>query len=83
LSYSFLFKEFDNDNSGSLDKGELLEMFNKYGIKITESEMNSFFAQVDRNNDRSLNMEEFKKCISDEKANKFFTRMMQTLRKRG
>jgi Ca2+-binding EF-hand superfamily protein len=77
-----LFQEFDYDGSGSLDKQELLTMFNKYGIRISQQEMDAFFAYVDRNNDRSLNREEFKKCISDEKANKFFSRMMLKLRKR-
>lgn len=51
-------------------------MFNKYGINITKEEMDQFFSQIDSNGDKSLNLEEFKKCVSDENANKCFTSMI-------
>lgn len=43
-------------------------MFNKYGFCITREELISFFHIVDQNKDWSLNLEEFKACMLDEKA---------------
>jgi len=43
-------------------------MFNKYGFFITREELVGFFDIVDLNRDLSLNLEEFKACMLDEKA---------------
>jgi Ca2+-binding EF-hand superfamily protein len=43
-------------------------MFNKYGFFITREELVGFFEIVDLNRDFSLNLEEFKACMLDDKA---------------
>jgi hypothetical protein len=49
-------------------------MFNKYGFFITKDELLGFFEIVDLNRDFSLNLDEFKACMLDDKAKSVTTR---------
>lgn len=45
--------------------------------------MEYFFKLVDDNSDGSLTMEEFKRCLLDAKANKYFGEMIKTVKYEG
>ncbi|BFZ02368.1 hypothetical protein BsWGS_05407 [Bradybaena similaris] len=54
-----LFKQFDTDNSGCLDRNELKKVLSECGHQFTESEIDDILREVDPNGDKKVSCEEF------------------------
>ena len=56
------FKKFDTDNSNTLDKAELTNLFKTLfpNKDWNETELDTLFKYVDKNNDGEISFEEFK-----------------------
>jgi Ca2+-binding EF-hand superfamily protein len=59
-----VFQQFDKDNSGTLDSGEVLNLINaalkhmKANRLATEAEVQALIAKVDKNGDKKVNKDE-------------------------
>lgn len=64
-----MFRKYDFDNSGSLDKGELVHVFNdvlgrfKIPITLDASEAEALLYEIDENSDGSISPEELFVCL--------------------
>ncbi|CAL1530931.1 unnamed protein product [Lymnaea stagnalis] len=56
---SALFKQYDNDNSGYLDKNELRKVLEASGHKFTDAEVNEILRNADSSGDGKISFEEF------------------------
>mmetsp|Transcript_70472 Transcript_70472/g.82106 ORF Transcript_70472/g.82106 Transcript_70472/m.82106 type:complete len:248 (+) Transcript_70472:92-835(+) len=54
-----VFEYFDEDNSGSIDAGELVNVFASMGQDVTEDEMREMIDQVDEDGSGQIEFEEF------------------------
>jgi hypothetical protein len=54
-----MFETFDKDNSGTIDANELHQMLLYMGVATTESEVRDMIAQVDKNGDGDIDLDEF------------------------
>jgi hypothetical protein len=54
-----MFKTFDKDNSGTIDANELHQMLLYMGVATTENEVKEMIAQVDKNGDGDIDLDEF------------------------
>ncbi|BFY97566.1 hypothetical protein BsWGS_00605 [Bradybaena similaris] len=54
-----LFKQYDADNSGFLDKSELRKILECSGQKFTEDEMNEILKRADKTGDGKISFDEF------------------------
>ncbi|KAH9524732.1 hypothetical protein Btru_027645 [Bulinus truncatus] len=54
-----LFKKYDADNSGYLDKNELRKILEASGHKFTEQEINEILKNADKSGDGKISFEEF------------------------
>lgn len=54
-----MFKTFDKDSSGTIDANELQQMLLYMGVSTTEREVKDMIAQVDKNGDGDIDLEEF------------------------
>lgn len=52
-------KYFDQDESGSVSRQELLDGFNRMKIPLNERQIKNIFTILDKNNDNHITMEEF------------------------
>ncbi|CAG5122507.1 unnamed protein product [Candidula unifasciata] len=59
-----LFKSYDKDKSGTLDKNEMKKVLDECGHKFTDAEVNEIFKQADRNNDGKICIDEFMNCLT-------------------
>lgn len=53
------FDKFDEDNSGAIDKGEFRAMMRDTGVKISKSECNKLFQDMDINADGEIGFDEY------------------------
>ena len=65
-----LFKGFDKDGGGTIDKVELYQAFTKLGVKVTMQQINLAFDFLDRNQSGSLDFNEFLVLFQMMKQNK-------------
>ncbi len=49
-------KEFDKDGSGDLDRNEVIKAMKKYRGNLSEAQVLKLVEQVDRNNDKVINI---------------------------
>lgn len=77
-----LFGKFDQENRGWISKRALLELFNKYGIRISMAELNSYMRIVEAKGPE-LSVEKFKRCAQDERAQACFRRLMNKSNERN
>ena len=75
-----VFMKFDDDNSGSLDCTELMNMFQKHGIDIKFADIKKLFDIVDLDKSGELGLEEFKKVVKDPHASKMFKELIKKVR---
>ena len=54
-----VFDEFDQDSSGSLDRGEISEFVATFGIKLSDIELKNMYDMIDKNNDGQIQFSEF------------------------
>ena len=54
-----VFKEFDSDNSGFIDKNELQQVVAKLGMKMTDVDVDNMIDDLDYNKDGKISPEEF------------------------
>ncbi|GMH54785.1 hypothetical protein TL16_g01749 [Triparma laevis f. inornata] len=77
-----VFAAFDNDNSGTLDVGELkLALTSLLERDVSHEEATRFASRYDVNGDGVLDFEEFTKCVSNatNSLNHFFTNMFSVI----
>jgi len=53
-----VFKFFDTDGSGELDKGEFEMAMVRFGIQLSQAEIDGFFARYDTGGDGDISCEE-------------------------
>ena len=61
---SFGFGIFDSDGNKSLSKENISETLGKFGIEMSDEEMEALFAEADKNNSGSISLSEFLKVIA-------------------
>ena len=54
-----LFDSIDRDRSGKLNKSEIEIAFHNAGLSVSNSNLEDFFAKVDKNNDGVISFEEW------------------------
>ena len=54
-----LFDKIDRDRSGKLNKSEIRIAFDHAGLSVSNSNLEEFFAQIDKNNDGVISFEEW------------------------
>ena len=54
-----MFREFDKDGSGNIDRGELDTVFNELGSDFSDDELQRMIALADKDESGTLNYEEF------------------------
>ena len=77
--YENIFKSFDKDKSGFMEKKELLTLFHNLGYRtITEDDIKKFLASIDLNSDGKISFEEFLKLMKKftEDDSKTFTKFV-------
>ncbi len=57
------FRELDTDNSGYLEREELLVGVRQVNADITEAEVDEYIAKVDKNADGKISYEEFVELV--------------------
>jgi len=55
-----LFREFDEDKSGDIDRWEIMKVMQGLGIEITEQKAADMISTVDKDNSGTIDFEEFK-----------------------
>lgn len=69
-----IFNSIDNNNSGTLDKGEVQEALNKMGkCELSEDSLNKVFKKYDANNDGGIDINEFVSMLQDMSNGEFDT----------
>lgn len=58
-----IFVKLDADESGTLDKEEILDGMHNMGVTLTDELIENFFKEVDDDNSGSLDFDEFKKLV--------------------
>lgn len=58
-----LFQNIDRNRDGRLEKSELQQAFRHAGLTVSNRKLDSFFEQVDTNNDGSVSFEEWRYVI--------------------
>ncbi|KAI5272922.1 hypothetical protein E4T47_03862 [Aureobasidium subglaciale] len=58
-----LFRSIDHNNDGTLDKNELRAAFVRAGLAVPNSRLDSFFDDVDTDNDGAINFEEWRNFL--------------------
>jgi len=54
-----LFREFDKDNSGNIDRAELDQVFDELGKDFSDDELQRMISLADKDASGTLNYEEF------------------------
>lgn len=60
-----LFKMFDIEDTGFINKVEIKKAFNKIGRTITTEEINKMFEDFDSDNDAKITREEWRKVVNE------------------
>ena len=60
-----LFREWDDDGNGALDKKELRKALPALGYEAPKKEVDAFFDSIDKDGSGFIEYEEFKKALSD------------------
>ncbi|KAK5134080.1 hypothetical protein LTR08_006970 [Meristemomyces frigidus] len=55
-----LFQTIDRDRNGSLDRGELSLAFERQGVVVSNTRLDSFFSYIDKNRDGSIDFNEWR-----------------------
>ncbi|CAI2380139.1 unnamed protein product [Moneuplotes crassus] len=76
-----IFNTFDKDNSGTLEMGEIFDLFTHNGIEITYDQVKEIFSVVDEDCSGSLTREEFVEAAKNESMQQRFTDIMRKLRR--
>lgn len=58
-----VFRSFDKDGSGTIDKAELKAVFDEIGRSLSDSELNRIIEMADRDGSDTLDYEEFVKEV--------------------
>ena len=59
------FKNYDADNSNSIDRDELITLYTKeLGLELKDVEWDAIFRKIDRNNDGIISLQEFLKTTA-------------------
>jgi solute carrier family 25 phosphate transporter 23/24/25/41 len=59
-----LFSSIDHNHDGKLDKQELQAAFSRAGLAVPNSKLDTFFSEVDKNNDGTISFEEWRYVIT-------------------
>ncbi|KAM3130305.1 hypothetical protein pb186bvf_017601 [Paramecium bursaria] len=70
-----LFRKVAPDSQ--INKQELCEIFNKYGIEVTPQELNQYVSLANQKSGPNLTVKEFKSCVDNEQAKTFFRRIIR------
>jgi Ca2+-binding EF-hand superfamily protein len=62
-SPEFVFTQLDMDNTGTLGKAEVRVAVDRFVPEMTDAEFDAVFAKMDKNNDGSISLKEFKKGL--------------------
>eukprot|EP00286_Rhodomonas_abbreviata_P013883 CAMPEP_0181334810 /NCGR_PEP_ID=MMETSP1101-20121128/26474_1 /TAXON_ID=46948 /ORGANISM="Rhodomonas abbreviata, Strain Caron Lab Isolate" /LENGTH=288 /DNA_ID=CAMNT_0023444843 /DNA_START=246 /DNA_END=1108 /DNA_ORIENTATION=- len=65
-----VFKKFDADNSGHLDKNELPDALDALGILFSQEELSETMMEMDTNGDGEVDLEEFERAVCRLQATK-------------
>jgi Ca2+-binding protein (EF-Hand superfamily) len=65
-----VFESFDKDNSGFIDRSEIVQIAKELGQEVTEEEVDKIFADIDTNKDRKISLKEFETWWCYGKVNK-------------
>ena len=76
-----LFKDYDQDNSGTLEVEEVYSMFQQEGINISRKKLSNLFRFVKPGQKHRLNLEEFKQLTFCNRANEYFREIMKEAKK--
>lgn len=60
---NYIFDYFDEDNSGTIEKSELIEGFKNLGITLDTSLIKNIFRKFDENFDNAIEPSEFEKVL--------------------
>lgn len=55
-----LFESVDRDKSGSLDKSELSQAFERSGVAVSNARLDRFFGYIDKNHDGQIDFPEWR-----------------------
>jgi Ca2+-binding EF-hand superfamily protein len=75
-----IFIHYDTDHSGTLEIGEMQEMFSLHKIPLTREQLTRVFALVDEKGSGSLTLDEFKAFFSDQIGNSVFKNIMNSVK---
>ncbi|KAM3143078.1 hypothetical protein pb186bvf_004896 [Paramecium bursaria] len=75
-----VFNSIDRDKSKYLDRSELYDMFQRFGIAITRQKLKEFFKKIDQDDDDKLNWNDFKQALTNQEALQMFAELMRKLR---
>ena len=59
FTFNTIFKMFDKDENGYIEKDELKQMMAKLGEKLTDGEIDEMMKEADTDNDGRVNYNEF------------------------
>jgi hypothetical protein len=76
-----VFKDYDQDNSGTLELEEVYSMFQLNGINISRKKLSHLFCFVKSRQKHRLNLEEFKQLTFCTRANEYFREIMKEAKK--
>merc|ERR1711972_1084664 len=65
MRYRGIFRRYDKDNSGHLDRDELREAFHDAKAYPSEADIDHLFHKYDTDGDRHIGYDEFVKMIND------------------
>jgi Ca2+-binding EF-hand superfamily protein len=63
LTKQQVFKTFDLDGDGQIQKEEMREVFAKMKLRVTANEVDMIFSTLDANNEEHIKIDEFLKWI--------------------
>lgn len=55
-----MFQSIDRNQNGEIDKAELRSAFARSGVTVSNSKLDEFFAEVDKNNDGVISYTEWR-----------------------
>lgn len=58
-----IFKRYDDDGSGEVDAGELMEIMQSLGVSATEQEINAMVSEIDSDGSGTIDFDEFKTMV--------------------
>ena len=58
-----VFNRYDDDGSGEIDAGELMEIFQSLGVSVTEQEVEAMVEEVDEDESGTIDFNEFNSMV--------------------